>query len=94
MSNTNPLLAATVASLFALGATSVAHAVPDQPTSWEKCAGIAKAGKNNCGALDGSHGCSGQATTDNNKDEWVYVPQGTCERIAGGTVAAVKPAKT
>ena len=25
--------------------------------------------------------------------EWVYVPEGSCDKIAGGTVAAVKPAK-
>lgn len=72
---------------------STAHAVPDQPTHWEKCAGIAKAGKNDCGALDGSHGCAGQAKSDNLKQEWVYVPQGTCEKITGGSVAKIKPAK-
>ena len=67
--------------------------VPEAPTEWEKCAGIAKAGKNDCGALDGSHGCAGQAKADNLDIEWVYVPRGTCEKITGGTVAAVKPAK-
>ena len=30
---------------------------------------------------------------DNDKNEWIYVPKGTCTRITGGTVAAVKPAK-
>ena len=93
MSNSNTLLAATVASLITLGLSSTAHAVPSQPESWEKCAGIAKAGKNDCGALDGSHGCAGQSTKDNLDNEWVYVPQGSCEKITGGIVAAVKPAK-
>lgn len=32
--------------------------MPDQPTQWEKCAGIAKARINDCGALDGSHSFS------------------------------------
>ena len=94
MNKTNPLLAATIAGLVSFGASSIAHAVPGQPTSWEKCAGIAKAGQNDCGALNGSHGCSGQATENNSKDEWVYVPAGTCEKIVGGIVAATKPAKT
>lgn len=90
----------TVQSLFAglLAAGSLAavnaHAVPDQPTHWEKCAGIAKAGKNDCGALDGSHSCAGQATGNNLKQEWVYVPQGTCDKITGGSVAKIKPAKS
>ncbi len=93
MSTSNTLLAATVASLVTLGLSSTALAVPNQPESWEKCAGIAKAGKNDCGALDGSHGCSGQSTVDNRDSEWVYVPQGSCEKISGGIIAAVKLAK-
>lgn len=70
-----------------------AQAVPDQPTHWEKCAGIAKAGKNDCGALNGKHKCSGQADKDSDPNEWVYVPKGTCTRIVGGRVAKIKPAK-
>lgn len=85
------LISAAIIGMSAL-ATS-AHAVPDAPKAWEKCAGIAKAGLNDCGALDGSHGCAGQAKTDNLDTEWVYVPQGTCEKITGGVVAKVKPAK-
>lgn len=70
-----------------------ANAVPEQPTHWEKCAGITKAGKNDCGALNGSHSCAAQAKADNLDSEWVYVPKGTCEKITGGTIAKVKPAK-
>jgi len=83
-----------VAGVIALGTgASTTWAVPDQPTAWEKCAGIAKAGQNDCGSLDGKHDCSGKATKDNDPKEWVYVPKGTCEKIVGGKVAAVKPAK-
>ncbi|WP_096084770.1 DUF2282 domain-containing protein [Agaribacterium haliotis] len=71
-----------------------ALAVPDSPKAWEKCAGIAKAGKNDCGALNGSHDCAGQAQSDNLDYEWVYVPEGSCEKIVGGRVAKIKPAKT
>lgn len=87
-------VASVVAGILALGAAVNAEAVPDQPEAWEKCAGIAKAGKNDCGALDGKHGCAGQATVTNADTEWVYVPKGTCEKITGGVVAKVKPAKT
>ena len=82
---------AVITSCMAIG---MANAVPGSPTHWEKCAGIAKAGMNDCGSLDGSHGCAGQAKADNLDIEWVYVPQGTCEKITGGNVAKVKPAKT
>ncbi len=95
MSERKNIIGATLSGLVALGAlsASVAHAVPDQPKAWEKCAGIAKAGQNDCGALDGSHACSGQATMDNGDNEWVYMPKGTCTKVTGGVVKAEKPAK-
>lgn len=92
----NKAVTSTIAAVLALGASlaiSTAQAVPPQPQSWEKCAGIAKKGMNDCGALNGKHGCAGQASTNNDPQEWVYVPEGTCTKITGGKVAAVKPAK-
>ncbi|MCO7223193.1 DUF2282 domain-containing protein [Pleionea sp. CnH1-48] len=83
----------TLAGVAALTGSVSVQAVPDQPTHWEKCAGIAKAGQNDCGALDGTHNCAGQATRDNDDNEWVYVPKGTCKKITGGKVAKIKPAK-
>ena len=96
MKHRNQLLNATLASVMAVGATMTAtdvNAVPDNPKQWEKCAGIAKQGMNDCGALDGKHSCAGQAKIDNADNEWVYVPEGTCTKITGGFVAAIKPAK-
>ncbi|MDH4031900.1 MAG: DUF2282 domain-containing protein [Chromatiales bacterium] len=94
MSNRTSLtLASALATLAMAGVTTSALAVPDQPDQWEKCAGIAKAGQNDCGALDGTHACAGQASADGHPEEWVYVPAGTCEKIVGGRVAATKPAK-
>ena len=82
--------------VLAFGATSgsALGAVPDQPENWEKCAGIAKKGQNDCGATDGSHACAGQAKEDSSPVEWVYVPEGTCEKIVGGKVVAKKPARS
>lgn len=95
MNDSQKLLASTFAGILSAAAlASNAHAVPDQPQAWEKCAGIVQAGKNDCGALDGKHGCAGQATRSNDDMEWVYVPQGTCEKITGGVVKKIKPAKT
>lgn len=89
---TTSILTATIAGIATLGA-SQAFAVPDNPKAWEKCAGVAKAGRNDCGALDGAHSCAGQAPRDNLDTEWVYVPAGTCTKITGGVVAKIKPAK-
>lgn len=92
MSKQQTVLHSAVAGILALGVVS-AQAVPEQPKSWEKCSGVAKGGMNDCGALDGKHGCASQSTLDNSDNEWVYVPEGTCTKITGGVVAATKPAK-
>lgn len=97
MSNNKSLVSSTVASILLLSgalASTPAQAVPDQPKFWEKCAGVAKAGMNDCGALDEKHSCSGQAKRDNADNEWVYTPKGTCAKITGGRVAKIKPAKS
>ncbi len=95
MKDNKAIINSTIAGILAITglSTGSAHAVPDQPKAWEKCAGIAKTGMNDCGSLDGKHACAGQATVDNADTEWVYVPQGTCTKITGGVVAKVKPAK-
>lgn len=97
MKDAKTRIGTTVASILAVGALMAAgqaQAVPDAPKNWEKCAGVAKKGMNDCGSLgkDG-HQCAGQATADGDAQEWVYVPEGTCTKIVGGTVAQVKPAK-
>ncbi len=83
----------SVAGMITAACTTSAFAVPDQPSQWEKCAGIAKKAMNDCGSLDGKHSCSGKAAKDNDPNEWVYVPQGTCDKITGGKVVGLKPAK-
>lgn len=93
MTNKKQLLISAISGLAVLGSASQAVAVPDQPKAWEKCAGIAKAGMNDCGSLDGKHKCSGQSTVTNSDVEWIYVPKGTCKKIPGGVVARIKPAK-
>jgi uncharacterized membrane protein len=49
----------------------------------EKCYGVAKAGRNDCASLSGSHSCAGQAKADNAPDDWAYVAKGTCLDIGG-----------
>lgn len=55
---------------------------------YEKCAGIVKTGKNSCGTS--KHGCAGHAAKDNDPEEWIYLPKGTCEKIVGGTLKVTK----
>lgn len=77
------------ASVLALSLTvSAANAVDAGKGSdaKEKCLGVAKAGKNDCASTNGSHSCAGQAKTDNDPNEWAYVPAGKCAEM-GGKVA-------
>jgi uncharacterized membrane protein len=57
-------------------------AVSDSFTS-EKCYGVAKAGLNDCQTA--THSCAGSATKDRDPASWIYVPAGTCDKIAGGS---------
>ena len=84
-------LASALAGLALAGTFGNALAgVPEQPESWEKCAGIAKAGQNDCASANGSHSCAGQAKKDNEPTEWKYVPKGTCEKEGGKTTPPAK----
>jgi uncharacterized membrane protein len=52
----------------------------------ERCYGISKAHQNDCGTA--SHLCAGEAKIDNDKNEWILVPTGVCNKIAGGKTKA------
>lgn len=54
----------------------------------EKCAGIVKAGKNDCGTSKTS--CAGTVKADGDKEAWIYLPKGSCDKIVGGTVVKAK----
>lgn len=77
--------AAAVAALVAAPASAQVH--PEKPTyKYEKCYGIAKAGMNDCFFAENS--CAGTAAADNEPGAWIYVPEGTCRKIAGGSPEA------
>jgi uncharacterized membrane protein len=87
MKQTELVIRSAVATLLAVGLTAAGTNALAAKGDMEKCAGIAKAGKNDCGTS--KHSCAGQAKSDGG-EEWVYVPKGTCEKIVGGTVVATK----
>jgi uncharacterized membrane protein len=84
MNSKTAILAAAVSSLLALSATT---AFGDDAKG-EKCYGVAKAGKNDCAS--GAHACAGQASKDKSPKEFIELPKGTCERIAGGSLTPSK----
>ena len=89
MKENKTLMSATLASVIALGLGAVADKASAAKPGFEKCAGIVKAGMNDCGTS--LHACAGQASADNDAEEWIYVPTGTCSKIAGSTLKEAAP---
>jgi uncharacterized membrane protein len=76
------------AGAIALTSASNAVAAEDkkEDNAKEKCYGVVKAGKNGCASANGSHSCAGSAKTDGDPNEWVYLPKGTCDLLANGSL--------
>lgn len=79
--------AASILAVALMSNSAISHAGKE---GYEKCQGIAKAGQNDCGA--NGHACAGYAEVDGDANEWVFVPEGTCDKIVGGTVKVKKAA--
>ena len=84
MNATKPLIASSLASLIAVSLSMAASSAYAAKDDVEKCAGIVKAGKNDCGTSKSA--CAGTTKADRDSEAWITVPKGTCERIAGGMV--------
>lgn len=81
---TEQIIRSAMAGLMVLGVAAASGQALAAKGDVEKCAGIAKAGKNDCGTSKSS--CAGTAKMDNDAEAWVLVPKGTCEKIAGGKI--------
>jgi len=91
MSNSKQVIQHAIAGLLALGFVAGSGQALAQKAETEKCAGVAKAGKNDCGTSTTS--CAGSVKTDRHPEAWILVPKGTCEKIAGGVVSTSPHAK-
>lgn len=89
MNDRNALSIKVMGTLVALGLGLASGAASAAKPGFEKCAGIVKAGMNDCGT--GGHACAGKASKDSDAEEWIYVPAGTCAKIAGATLKASAP---
>jgi len=86
--NRREMVAAAVAGLFAMGAAGGVAAA--EPKNMEKCFGIAKAGKNDCGSNKTAHSCAGQSKVDNDPNDFKYVKTGTCTTMGGSLKPGMK----
>ena len=50
----------------------------------QKCYGINAVSKNDC--AEGAHSCAGQADMARDSKSFVLLPQGDCQKIAGGSL--------
>ena len=81
------LLTSAIAVLLSNSAFGQVH--PEKPTyKYEKCYGVARAGLNDC--FFSGNSCAGTVSQDNDPHAWVYLPQGTCKKISGGTLEPAK----
>jgi uncharacterized membrane protein len=86
MNKTQMLIASAVVAALTLplGAEGQSGPSPKPKFEAEKCYGVAKAGKNDCQTANSS--CAGSSKRDSQKDAWLFVPAGTCERLVGGNL--------
>jgi uncharacterized membrane protein len=81
------LISSAIATL--LSNATIAQVHPEKPTyKYEKCYGVARAGYNDC--FFAGNSCAGTAAQDDLPSAWIYVPQGTCKKITGGTLEPPK----
>ena len=81
MKKSSLAVTAAVTSLVAFGASVMT--TPALAAEKEKCYGVSKAGKNDCATKSSS--CAGTSKEDNQKDAFVVVPKGLCERLVSGS---------
>ena len=85
MKKSQLLIASAVVAALTLPVTAGAQAGPAPKPKFdaEKCYGVAKAGKNDCQTTNSS--CAGTSRRDGQKDAWIYVPAGSCDRLVNGS---------
>ena len=88
MNNSTNIIKTALTGIMATGLLAVTSSAMAGKPGMEKCMGVAATGKNDCGTSQ--HACAGQAKTDGEAEEWVYVKEGTCEKLAGGKIKVDK----
>ena len=78
------LAASAFAAVVALSLLASAGPAPTPQFTAEKCYGIAAASQNDCQTA--THSCAGESKQVRDANSWVYVPVGTCAKIAGGSL--------
>ena len=86
MSNKERLMQLALSSVLALSVAATTNAVAKDADK-EQCAGVIKAGKNDCATS--KNACHGHVNIDGDPEAWIYVPKGTCDKIVGARIVHV-----
>jgi uncharacterized membrane protein len=90
MSKKSQFLKSVTLAIAAVSTISATSALA-KDAKMEKCYGVAKAAKNDCAsAKPGAHSCAGGATIDGDKNEWIFLPAGICDRLVNGSTKTGK----
>lgn len=92
MKDQRTLISTAITGLLVLGITSAtgsAYAADE-----EKCYGVAKAGQNACNSNKSKHSCAGHSKVDNDPNDFIPLPKGSCEKIGGKLEPAAGKAGT
>ncbi len=88
MTTDKSIINTALAGIVAVSLGTISSTALAAKPGFEKCKGIVKAGMNDCGTS--KHDCAGHAKKDGDSEEWLYVPEGTCNKIVGGKVKHAK----
>ena len=79
---------AIMITLVSAGVATATNSAIAGSSKMEKCYGVVKKGKNDCGTP--KHACAAQAKKNNDSAEWVFLPKGSCNKLTGGTTKSDK----
>lgn len=83
--NSTKLIRSALSGVITLGAIAASgSAVAAEGDGMEKCAGVIKAGKNDCATS--MNACHGHVHVDAHPEAWIFVPIGTCQKIVGAHI--------
>jgi len=75
------LISTAITGLLAVGITTAAGNV--YAADNETCFGVSKAGQNGCNSNLHKHSCAGHSKIDNDPNDFILVPKGSCVKIGG-----------
>lgn len=75
------LIITAITSLFALSVIATSASV--YAAEEENCWGVAKAGQNACNSNKSRHSCAGHSRIENDPNDFIPLPKGSCLKIGG-----------